>query len=84
MLEPTIKALALDFLWVMRLEDFRHKDGIVAIDVIQTNSLWLNLKQASERGGKLFVRVDEEAGRCYLQGGAVLVMAGVLLNTMQS
>lgn len=68
----------------MRLDDFGHKDGIVAIDVIQTNNLWLYLKQASERGGTFLVRVDEEAGRCYLQGGAVLVMAGVLLNTMQS
>lgn len=68
----------------MRLDDFGHKDGIVAIDVIQTNNLWLYLKQASERGGTFLVRVDEEARRCYLQGGAVLVMAGVLLNTMQS
>ena len=35
------------------------------------------LEQASQRGGKFLVRVDEEAGRCYLQGGAILVMAGV-------
>ena len=56
----------------------------MTIHVIQTDNLWLNLKQASERGATIFVRVDEEPGRCYLQGGAVLVMAGVLLNTMQS
>lgn len=36
-----------------------------------------NLEQASQRGGKFVVRVDEAAGRCYLQGGAILVMAGV-------
>lgn len=36
-----------------------------------------NLEQASQRGGKFVVRVDEETGRCYLQGGAILVMAGV-------
>jgi predicted PhzF superfamily epimerase YddE/YHI9 len=40
--------------------------------------------QASERGAKILVKVDEDAGRVYLQGGAVLVMAGVLLNTMAS
>jgi hypothetical protein len=40
--------------------------------------------QASERGAKILVQVDEDAGRVYLQGGAVLVMAGVLLNTMAS
>lgn len=37
-------------------------------------------EQASERGAKFLVRVDEEAGRCYLQGGAFLVMAGTLLG----
>jgi len=43
----------------------------------------LNSYQASERGGKFFVRVDEDAGRCYLQGGAILVMLGICLNTKQ-
>ncbi|KAG0563787.1 hypothetical protein KC19_8G059100 [Ceratodon purpureus] len=38
----------------------------------------LNAYQASERGGKFLVRVDEEGGRCYLEGGAILVMAGIL------
>ncbi|KAG6550608.1 hypothetical protein Mapa_007861 [Marchantia paleacea] len=41
----------------------------------------LEAYQASERGGQISVRVDEKAGRVYLQGGAVLVMAGTLLNT---
>lgn len=40
----------------------------------------LNAYQASERGAKFLVRVDEEAGRCYLQGGVFLVMAGTLLG----
>lgn len=43
----------------------------------------LNAYQASERGGKFLVRVDESAGRCYLQGGAILVMLGICLNTKQ-
>lgn len=41
----------------------------------------LKAYQASERGGKIDVRVDTNAGRVYLQGSAVLVMAGILLNT---
>lgn len=40
--------------------------------------------QASERGGHVTVRVDKREGRAYLQGSAVLVMAGVLLNTMRA
>ena len=40
-------------------------------------------EQASARGGKFLVRVDEEAGRCYLQGGAILVMLGICLNTKE-
>lgn len=43
----------------------------------------LNAYQASARGGKFLVRVDEEAERCYLQGGAILVMLGICLNTKQ-
>ncbi|KAG0600466.1 hypothetical protein M758_11G036600 [Ceratodon purpureus] len=43
----------------------------------------LNAYQASSRGGKFLVRVDEEAGRCYLQGGSILVMLGICLNTKQ-
>ncbi|KAL2644515.1 hypothetical protein R1flu_012102 [Riccia fluitans] len=41
----------------------------------------LEAYQASERGGQITLRVDEGADRVYLQGGAVLVMAGTLLNT---
>lgn len=40
--------------------------------------------QASERGGNIIVRVDKSEGRAYLQGSAVLVMAGVLLNTLRA
>ncbi|CAM6090659.1 unnamed protein product [Calypogeia fissa] len=41
----------------------------------------LKAYQASPRGGEISVRVDLDAGRVYLQGGAVLLMAGTLLNT---
>ncbi|XP_024368867.1 uncharacterized protein [Physcomitrium patens] len=41
----------------------------------------LNAYQASVRGGKFKVRVDEDAGRCYLLGDAVFIMGGVLLNS---
>lgn len=34
--------------------------------------------QASERGGKMLVRVDKDVGRVYLQAQAVVVMAGAL------
>ncbi|MCO5552011.1 hypothetical protein L7F22_005519 [Adiantum nelumboides] len=44
----------------------------------------LKAYQASERGGHIEVRVDTNKGRVYLQGSAVLVMAGVLLNTLRS
>lgn len=44
----------------------------------------LKAYQASERGGHIEVRVDRNEGRAYLQGSAVLVMAGVLLNTMRA
>ncbi|GJP30132.1 hypothetical protein CLOM_g22605 [Closterium sp. NIES-68] len=37
--------------------------------------------QASSRGGMVAVRVDEAGGRAFLQGWAVLVMAGVVMNT---
>eukprot|EP00475_Leptophrys_vorax_P030092 TRINITY_DN44807_c0_g1_i1.p2 TRINITY_DN44807_c0_g1~~TRINITY_DN44807_c0_g1_i1.p2 ORF type:complete len:550 (+),score=-5.51 TRINITY_DN44807_c0_g1_i1:252-1901(+) len=37
--------------------------------------------QASSRPGMVAVRVDEHAGRAYLEGWAVLVMAGVIMNT---
>ncbi|CAI5973593.1 unnamed protein product [Closterium sp. NIES-64] len=37
--------------------------------------------QASTRGGMVAVRVDEAHGRAFLQGWAVLVMAGVVMNT---
>jgi hypothetical protein len=40
--------------------------------------------QASPRGGHLSIRVDLDAGRVYLQGGAVLLMAGTLLNTFRN
>ncbi|KAH6559357.1 hypothetical protein KP509_1Z011900 [Ceratopteris richardii] len=44
----------------------------------------LKAYQASERGGYVEVRVDKCEGRVYLQGSSVLVMAGVLLNTMRA
>ncbi|MCO5576974.1 hypothetical protein L7F22_030795 [Adiantum nelumboides] len=44
----------------------------------------LKAYQASERGGHIEVRVDTNEGRVYLQGSAVLVMAGVLLNTLRA
>ncbi|GBG81273.1 hypothetical protein CBR_g31947 [Chara braunii] len=37
--------------------------------------------QCSERGGLVHVCVDENKGRVFLRGRAVMVMAGVLLNT---
>jgi hypothetical protein len=42
---------------------------------------WLILKQASERGGRVSVIVDKVGGRVNLQGSAVLVMVGTLLNS---
>lgn len=40
--------------------------------------------QASERGGNVTMHINKSEGRTYLQGSAVLVMAGVLLNTMRA
>jgi PhzF family phenazine biosynthesis protein len=41
----------------------------------------LRAYQASKRGGVLDLKVDMEARRVYIQGGAVLVMAGVFVDT---
>ncbi|KAL3697701.1 hypothetical protein R1sor_011777 [Riccia sorocarpa] len=41
----------------------------------------LEAYQASARGGHMTVRVDDCAGRVFLQGGAVTLMAGTLVNT---
>lgn len=44
----------------------------------------LEAYQASERGGRVSVRVEEQEGRVYLQGGAVLVMAGSILDSLRA
>ncbi|KAH9532008.1 hypothetical protein CY35_19G066500 [Sphagnum magellanicum] len=41
----------------------------------------LRAYQASKRGGVLDLKVDMEARRVYIQGGAVLVMAGIFVDT---
>ncbi|MCO5551445.1 hypothetical protein L7F22_004948 [Adiantum nelumboides] len=90
---PAVKTSGLDF--VSRY--FAPKVGIMEDPVTgsahcalgpfwaeRLGKSFLKAYQASERGGHIEVRVDTNEGRVFLQGSAVLVMAGVLLNTSRA
>ncbi|KAL3698125.1 hypothetical protein R1sor_012201 [Riccia sorocarpa] len=85
-------ALELAVVWVGRTELGINEDHVTgsahttlgpywALETAKLGKNALEAYQASARGGQITVRVDNSAGRVYLRGGVVLVMAGTLLNT---